>query len=111
MRQRDTLFIGGRWSSPSTDDTIAVISPYTESPIARVASAGPADVDAAVTSARTAFDAGPWPRLDPSDRIDAVRRLAKLYAAQRSQMADLITAEIGAPTTFAQRAAGRAARR
>ncbi|MGO9692303.1 MAG: aldehyde dehydrogenase [Mycobacterium sp.] len=98
------MFIGGRWSSPSTDDTIAVISPYTESLIARVASAGPADVDAAVTSARTAFDTGPWPRLDPSDRIHAVRRLAKLYAAQRSQMADLITAEIGAPTTFAQRA-------
>jgi acyl-CoA reductase-like NAD-dependent aldehyde dehydrogenase len=61
-------------------------------------------VDAAVTSAREAFDDGPWPRLNPSDRIEAVRRLAKLYGAQRSQMADLITAEIGAPTTFAQRA-------
>jgi acyl-CoA reductase-like NAD-dependent aldehyde dehydrogenase len=41
---------------------------------------------------------------NPTAAADAVRRLAKLYAAQRSQMADLITAEIGAPTTFAQRA-------
>ncbi|HWT48067.1 MAG TPA: aldehyde dehydrogenase family protein, partial [Mycobacterium sp.] len=104
MHPHDTLFIGGTWSSPSTTDTIEVISPHTESPIARVAAAGPADVDAAVTSARKAFDDGPWPRLDPSERIEAVRRLAKLYGAQRSQMADLITAEIGAPTAFAQRA-------
>jgi acyl-CoA reductase-like NAD-dependent aldehyde dehydrogenase len=98
------LFIGGTWSSPSTRDTIEVISPHTESPIASVAAAGPADVDAAVTSARKAFDEGPWSRLDPSDRIEAVRRVAKLYGAQRSQMADLITAEIGAPTSFSQRA-------
>ena len=104
MRGHDTLFIGGMWSSPSTGATIEVISPHTESPIASVAAAGPMDVDAAVTSARKAFDDGAWPRLNPADRVDAVRRLAKLYAAQRSEMADLITAEIGAPTTFAQRA-------
>jgi acyl-CoA reductase-like NAD-dependent aldehyde dehydrogenase len=104
VHRHDTLFIGGTWSSPSTDATIEVISPHTESPIARVASAGPSDVDAAVAAARTAFDDGPWPRLDPADRIEAVHRIAKLYAGQRSQMADLITAEIGSPTTFSQRA-------
>ena len=104
MHRHDRLFIGGTWASPSTDDSIEVISPHTESPIARVAAPGPADVDAAVTSARVAFDEGPWPGLDPSDRIDAVRRLTKLYAAQSGPMADLITAEIGAPTSFAQRA-------
>jgi acyl-CoA reductase-like NAD-dependent aldehyde dehydrogenase len=104
VHPHDALFIGGTWSSPGTSDTIEVISPHTESPIARVAAAGATDVDAAVTSARVAFDDGPWPRLSPSDRVDAVRRLAKLYGAQRSQMADLITAEIGAPTTFVQRA-------
>jgi acyl-CoA reductase-like NAD-dependent aldehyde dehydrogenase len=104
MHRHDRLFIGGTWVSPSTPDAFEVISPHTESPIAQVAAAGAGDVDAAVVSARAAFDAGPWPRLNPSDRIDAVRRLAKLYAAQRSQMAELITAEIGAPTTFAQRA-------
>jgi acyl-CoA reductase-like NAD-dependent aldehyde dehydrogenase len=104
VHRHDKLFIGGSWLSPSTDDTIEVISPHTEAPIALVAAAGPADVDAAVTSARTAFDDGPWPRLDPADRIDAVRRLAKIYAAQQSAMAELITAEIGAPISFAQRA-------
>jgi acyl-CoA reductase-like NAD-dependent aldehyde dehydrogenase len=104
VHRHEKLFIGGSWLSPSTDDTFEVISPHTEAPIALVAAAAPADVDAAVTSARTAFDDGPWPRLDPSERIEAVRRLAKIYAAQQSAMAELITAEIGAPISFAQRA-------
>lgn len=104
MQQHERLFIGGSWLSPSTANTFEVISPQTEAPIAVVASAGPAEVDAAVRSARTAFEQGPWPRLHPSDRIDAVRRLAKRYAAQRTTMAELITAEIGAPISFAQRA-------
>ncbi|WP_157011413.1 aldehyde dehydrogenase family protein, partial [Mycobacterium celatum] len=90
------LFISGSWSKPSTDAVIDVISPATEAPVAQVAAAGPADVDAAVGAARQAFDDGPWPRLDPSERIAVVRRLAELYGERRSEMADLITAEIGA---------------
>lgn len=104
MRRRDELFLGGSWSKPSTDAVVEVISPATEAPVAKVAAAGPADVDAALAAARTAFDDGPWPRLDPPERIAAVRRLAGLYGERRSEMADLITAEIGAPISFAQRA-------
>jgi acyl-CoA reductase-like NAD-dependent aldehyde dehydrogenase len=104
VQRRDELFIGGTWSAPSSDAAIEVISPSTEEPVAKVAAAGPADVDAAVAAARKAFDDGPWPRLGPSERIDAVRRLAALYEARRSEMAELITAEIGAPISFAQRA-------
>src|SRR5947209_4964993 len=97
MHRHEKLFIGGSWVSPSAGETFEVTSPQTEAPIAVVAAAGPAEVDAAVTGARTAFDSGPWPRLDPADRIESVRRLAKIYAAQQSAMAELITAEIGAP--------------
>ncbi|MGA5545474.1 aldehyde dehydrogenase [Mycobacterium sp. NPDC051198] len=85
-------------------DTVEVISPHTEQPIARVAAAGPAEVDAAVAAARAAIDHGPWPRLDPAERIAAVRRLAEAYAGRRGEMAQLISAEMGAPITFAQRA-------
>ncbi|KWX66936.1 aldehyde dehydrogenase [Mycobacterium sp. NAZ190054] len=100
----DELFIGGNWVKPSTDGRIAVVSPHTEETVARVAAAGPADVDTAVGSARAAFDDGPWPRLDPAERTAAVRRLAKLYGERRQDMAELITAEMGAPISFAQRA-------
>ena len=102
--QDQGLFIGGTWSPPSTDQVIEVISPHTESVVASVAAAGPADVDAAVAAARSAFDDGPWPRAAPSERIDAMRRLTKLYGERKSEMAQAISTELGAPITFAQRA-------
>ncbi|WP_234796831.1 aldehyde dehydrogenase family protein, partial [Mycolicibacterium porcinum] len=70
-------------------DAIEVISPHTEQPIARVAASRPADVDVAVAAARTAVDHGPWPRLDPAERIAAIRRLAELYSQRRGEMAQL----------------------
>ncbi|MGX9792730.1 aldehyde dehydrogenase [Mycobacterium sp. MMS18-G62] len=103
MRQ-DELFIGGNWAKPSTDQRIEVISPHSEELVAHVAAAGPEDVDRAVEAARVAFDTGPWSRQAPAERIDAVRRLAKLYGERRSEMAGLITSEIGAPISFSQRA-------
>lgn len=103
MRQNE-LFIGGVWSTPSTDARIEVVSPHTEMPVAHVAAAGTDDVNRAVEIARTAFDTGPWPRLDPAERIAAVRGLAKAYGERRQEMAELITSEIGAPISFSQRA-------
>ncbi|ADP79466.1 aldehyde dehydrogenase [Pseudofrankia inefficax] len=104
MKEHGTLFIGGRWVAPRAERTIEVISPHTEQPIARVAAAGPPDVDDAVSAARHAFDEGPWPRLDPAERIEAVRRLADLYGTRRDELAELITDQLGAPISFARRA-------
>ena len=101
---QDQLFIGGNWAKPSTDRRIEVISPHSEEPVAQVAAAGTADVDTAVEAARVAFDTGPWSRQAPAERIDAVRRLAKLYGKRGSEMAEVITSEIGAPISFSQRA-------
>ncbi|MBU9762454.1 aldehyde dehydrogenase [Mycobacterium sp. TNTM28] len=99
------LGIEADWSlDGDATEAVEVISPHTGRPIARVAAAGPADVDAAVGAARAAVDGGPWPRLDPAERIAAVRRLAEIYTARRGDMASLISAEMGAPITFAQRA-------
>jgi acyl-CoA reductase-like NAD-dependent aldehyde dehydrogenase len=102
--RQDELFIGGRWTEASTERRIEIVSPHTEEVIARVASASPDDVDRAVAAARTAFDTGPWPHLEASARIDAVRGLAKVYGERRPEMAEVITSEIGAPISFAQRA-------
>jgi acyl-CoA reductase-like NAD-dependent aldehyde dehydrogenase len=102
--RHDELFIAGTWQAPSTERRIEVVSPHTETTIASVAAAAPADVDRAVAAAREAFDNGPWPRTDPAERIATVRGLAEIYGVRRADMADLITAEIGAPIGFAQRA-------
>ncbi len=102
MASSGRLYVGGAWSPPTSGETIDVVSPHTEETIASVPVAGPEDVDRAVTAARLAFDEGPWPRLDPTDRVEAVRRLSEDYAARRGEMAKLITAEMGAPASFSR---------
>ena len=104
MYERDQLFIDGKWVAPDSDAVISVISPHSESVIGRAACAGPADVDRAVGAARAAFDTGPWPRMPPAERIEAITRLAGIYKERRADMAELISAEIGAPITFAKTA-------
>ena len=98
----ERLFIGGHWREPSTRNRIAVISPHSEEPIGEAPAAAPADVDAAVAAARQAFDGGPWPRLDPSERMGKVEQLAKIYSGHLDEMADLITDEMGSPRSFSR---------
>jgi acyl-CoA reductase-like NAD-dependent aldehyde dehydrogenase len=104
MYERDQLFIDGKWHAPDSDSIISVVSPHSEAVIGHAASAGPADVDRAVQAARTAFDTGPWPRMQPGERIEAITRLAGIYKERRADMAALISAEIGAPISFAKMA-------
>ena len=61
----------------------------------------------AVAAARAAFDDGPWPRLSPAERIEAVGRLGAVYKERRREMAELISAEIGAPITFCKHVQSR----
>ncbi|GAB2851672.1 aldehyde dehydrogenase [Actinocorallia aurea] len=100
----DRLFIGGAWAASDSGETIEVVSPHTEEPIASVAAPGRADVDRAVAAARAAFDDGPWPRTAPAERVAAVRRFAELLEPRREEVARLVSAEMGAPITFARSA-------
>jgi acyl-CoA reductase-like NAD-dependent aldehyde dehydrogenase len=104
MYERDELFIDGKWTAPESDSVISVISPHSEAVIGHAAAAGPADVNRAVVAARAAFDTGPWPRMQPAERIEALGRLAGIYKERRADMAALISAEIGAPISFAKMA-------
>src|SRR6202451_2768269 len=98
----ERLFVGGHWRKPSTDQRLTVISPHSEKPIGDVPAATPEDVDAAVAAARQAFDHGPWPRLDPHERMRKVEELATIYSGHLDEMADLITDEMGSPRSFSR---------
>ncbi|MGW2148956.1 aldehyde dehydrogenase [Nonomuraea bangladeshensis] len=100
MRQHDTLFIGGEWVAPAGTGTIDVISPHTEEVVGRVPDSTAADVDRAVAAAREAFDHGPWPRMTFAERAEVIARLAAIYNERQSEMAQLITEEMGSPITF-----------
>ncbi|GAA4375886.1 aldehyde dehydrogenase [Nocardioides caricicola] len=98
---RSTLFIDGEWAAPASSDTIQVVSPHSEQVIATVPDGTTADIDAAVAAARRAFDSGPWPRMSPEERIEVVQNFSNLYAGKLAEMAELITLEMGSPTSFA----------
>ena len=69
------LFIGGRWVKATSGASFETVNPATGQPIARVAQAGPKDVDAAVRAARKAF--GSW------SRLSGHARALHLYAIAR----------------------------
>ncbi|MFE2543864.1 aldehyde dehydrogenase [Actinacidiphila glaucinigra] len=98
---RDRLYIGGSWVTPSDPDLLLDIrSPHDRSVLGRVAQAADADVDAAVAAAREAFDHGPWPRTDPKERQEVIRRVNALREARSDEIAATISAENGSAGWF-----------
>jgi aldehyde dehydrogenase (NAD+) len=100
VRAYDKLLVGGHWAEPAGDSVIDVVSPHTTEVVGRVPEATAADVDAAVAAARRAFDDGEWPRLPVGERSAFVARLADVYTARMTEMAALITTEMGSPINF-----------
>ncbi|GAA5032239.1 aldehyde dehydrogenase [Streptomyces siamensis] len=96
----DQLFVGGSWVAPSSAELLDIQSPHDRTVIGRAAQAQPADVDRAVAAARAAFDAGPWPRTAPADRIAVLRRYNALREAHAEKIAELISAENGSARWF-----------
>lgn len=95
---RTALYIDGEWVSPSSTETIEVINPATEQVLGTVPAGTGADVDAAVTAARTAFD----PQIGVGERRE---RLDAVIAAMEKRLPDIaetITSEMGAPIRIAQ---------
>ncbi|MBN2624619.1 MAG: aldehyde dehydrogenase [Acidimicrobiales bacterium] len=99
MEIKDTLYIGGEWVAPAGTNTIEVVSPTTEEVIARVPEASEGDVDRAVEAAKAAL-AGPYPQLTPAERADYLAKLSQAIQARSQEMAEVITAEMGSPSSW-----------
>lgn len=86
--------------------TYEVINPYTLNIVGRAVDATAADVDAAVRSARRAFDEGPWPRMSFAERAAVLERVADELEARGPVLAATVTAEMGQPTSLSTVMAG-----
>ncbi len=100
LLSQDAFFIGNEFVAPSGPDRIEVINPATEQVLGSCPAGVEADMDRAVAAARAAFDHGPWPRLSPSERADAIARLSTALQAKAPEIADLITKENGSPASW-----------
>jgi betaine-aldehyde dehydrogenase len=79
------LFIGGRWVAPSEDRSFVSINPSNMEKIADVPSAGEADVDLAVKTAKAAFK--DWSRLPIKERARCLERLANRIEDSADELA------------------------
>ena len=90
------FFIDGAWVAPQSKRTIPVVDPSTEQPLGDVALGSAADVDKAVAAARAAFDA--FSQTSVEDRMALLGRIADVYKRRFTEMGQVISAEMGAPT-------------
>jgi acyl-CoA reductase-like NAD-dependent aldehyde dehydrogenase len=81
------LLIGGAWRDASDAGTYRDTNPATGAAVADVADATREDVDAAVASARRAFDTGKWPTMAASRRAKIVYKLAQLIGERSADLA------------------------
>lgn len=93
----DRLFIGGEWVPAHSGRVIHSIDPATEQVWAEVAEADEADVDAAVTAAKTAMR-GPWATsMTPTKRGELLLRLAELLRRDAEKLATIESRDNGKP--------------
>ncbi|MFF3950664.1 aldehyde dehydrogenase family protein [Streptomyces sp. NPDC001902] len=96
----DRLYIGGAWTAPAHPGLLDIRSPHDRSLVGRAAQAAPGDADAAVATARAAFNSGPWPHLGPKERQEVVRRVNGLREERAQEAAARVSASTGTPRRF-----------
>ncbi|ABM13684.1 aldehyde dehydrogenase family protein [Mycolicibacterium vanbaalenii] len=95
---RTELYIDGAWVAPIGTDAVEVINPATEQALGSVPGGTDADVDAAVASARRAFD----PSIGVTERRERLDAVITAMEKRLPDIAETITSEMGAPVRIAQ---------
>jgi betaine-aldehyde dehydrogenase len=99
----DALFYDGSWHKPSSTAVLDVISPATEEVVGRVPATTSSDVDAAVASARRAFDMGPWRLMSAQERAHFLRAMRDALELRLDAVARVVTLETGSPLWYSAR--------
>ncbi|MBO9645742.1 MAG: aldehyde dehydrogenase family protein [Pseudacidovorax sp.] len=98
MRQ---MFIGGQWIGAGDGRTLPVVSPADGEAFDQIPRGGAREVDMAVQAARAAL-AGPWGRLNPTDRGRILVRIGEAVARHEEELAQLEARDTGKPMTTAR---------
>ena len=83
------VFIDGKFVAANSSVSIPLLDPTSGQKIASIPDCSAEDVDAAVKSARRAFDEGPWRRMKPSSRERIIYKLADLLADNAQEFAEI----------------------
>lgn len=105
----EDIFINGAWTAARGTGRNPVTDPATGEVWGSVPDGTSEDVDAAVDSARGAFDGGGWPQLAPSDRAAYLLRIAEEVEKRAEELSLTNTRENGSPVSESAGAAANAA--
>jgi aldehyde dehydrogenase (NAD+) len=94
------FYIDGQWVDPHSSDTLDVINPATEKPIASIALGDADDVDSAVDAAVRAFRT--FSTTTREQRIALLENVIKVYKAHIHEIAAVVSLEMGAPMSLAK---------
>ena len=91
--RRLSNFIGGEYVAPQSGNYVELINPGTGEPFAEMPLSNAADVDAAVASAAGAFVS--WRRTTPSQRSNALLKIADILEANAARIVDVESENCG----------------
>jgi betaine-aldehyde dehydrogenase len=100
--KRYSMYINGESVAGRSGKSFPVYDPSTEEIIAEVPEANAADVDRAVTAARTAFDSGPWPQTTAQERGRILFRIAERVRKESAMLGELEARNSGKPIVEAE---------
>jgi acyl-CoA reductase-like NAD-dependent aldehyde dehydrogenase len=92
------LFINGESVEPSSGEIRELREPASGALLARAAMAGEADIDRAVEAAFAALE-GPWGKTPPNERSRLMHALADAIVANRKELTELETRNVGKAVT------------
>lgn len=89
-------YIGGEWVEPAGGETLPMIAPSDGERFAEIARGTPADIDAAVTAARSAFE-GDWGTTPAFERGRLLAAMSRRILDHAEELAELEAKDTGKP--------------
>ena len=99
---RDKVYIGGQWVASSGSSTITQINATTEEILGQVPRGTVEDISRAVEAAREAFDRGEWRSYSVEQRAALVACISVGIKERGSELATLVSREMGSPAAFSE---------
>jgi aldehyde dehydrogenase (NAD+) len=93
-------YINGAWVTPLSDQNFPVMNPATETQIGSIILGNQGDVDRAVAAAKAAFTT--FSRTSKAERLALLKRLLVETELRLEDLAQAMSAEMGAPITMAR---------
>ena len=100
MTDINRFYINGAWVAAQGGQTMPILNPATNSQIGILTLGDAADVDRAVAAAKSAFES--WGFTPKAERRAFLARLLAISEEREEEMAQAITAEMGAPITLSR---------